>query len=310
VTLANYRQRYAQYKSDPDLQAAHAVAPWIVVWDDHEVEDDWAGFVRDVPENPPGPFPPRRAAAFQAYWENMPLRRAQHPHDQDMQLYRRVGWGRIATFHMLDTRQYRDDQPCGNQPDCAARTDPAHSMPGSVQEQWIAEGFRSSQARWDILGQQVFFSQLDLTPGAGRGFNTDTWDGYPASRDRVVDSWVDAGVRNPVVLTGDIHSHWAADVRRRWNDPAAPVVGTELVSSSISAGGDGSESPPQTSGLLTENPHIRFSNNRRGYVRTRITETDLTADFRVVPYVQRAGAPVETRATFVVEDRRPGLNPA
>jgi alkaline phosphatase D len=183
-------------------------------------------------------------------------------------------------------------------------------MPGSVQEQWIAEGFRSSQARWDILGQQVFFSQLDLTPGAGRGFNTDTWDGYPASRDRVVDSWVDAGVRNPVVLTGDIHSHWAADVRRRWNDPAAPVVGTELVSSSISAGGDGSESPPQTSGLLTENPHIRFSNNRRGYVRTRITETDLTADFRVVPYVQRAGAPVETRATFVVEDRRPGLNPA
>jgi alkaline phosphatase D len=156
----------------------------------------------------------------------------------------------------------------------------------------------------------VFFAQVDIVRGAGRGFQLDTWDGYPASRDRVVDSWVAAGVRNPVVLTGDVHSHWAADIRRRPGDPAAPVVGTELVSSSISSGGDGWDSDPNTTALLGENPQLHFFNNRRGYVRARITATELTADFRALPYVQRPGAPAETRATFVVEDRRPGLNPA
>ncbi len=308
VTLANYRQRHAQYKSDADLQAAHAAAPWLVVFDDHEVEDDWANNVRAQPEYPPGPFPPRRAAALQAYWENMPLRHAQRPHGQDVQLYRRIPWGQTATFHMLDTRQFRDTQPCGNDPDCAERINPARTLTGATQEQWIAAGFRHSRARWDILGQQVFFAQLDLTPGSARRFNHDAWDGYPASRDRVVDSWIAARVRNPVILTGDVHSHWAADIRHRWDDPTAPVVGTELVTSSISSGGDGSETTPQTTALQTENPHIHFFNNRRGYVRTRITATELTADFRVLSYVQRPGAPVQTRATFVVEDGKPGLN--
>ncbi len=307
VSLADYRQRHAIYHADADLQAAHAAAPWLVVFDDHEVEDDWAGYHRDQPENPPGPLLPRRAAGLQAYWENMPLRHAQRPRGPDMQLYRRLDWGRTATFHMLDTRQYRDPQPCGDAPDCAQRTDPARTITGSTQERWLADGFRRSSARWDILGQQVFFAQVDFTPGAGRGFHHDTWDGYPASRDRVVDSWLDARVRNPVVLTGDVHSHWAADIRRRWDDPEAPVVGTELVTSSISAGGDGSDSDPNTAALLAANPQLRFFNNRRGYVRARITATELTADFRALDHVQRPGAAAETRATFVVEDRRPGL---
>ena len=147
-----------------------------------------------------------------------------------MRLYRRVDWGATATFHMLDTRQYRDDPGLRDgRPDCPRGPIPSRSMPGSAQERWLAAGLRRSRARWDVLGQQVFFAQLDLTPGAGRGFDRDTWDGYPASRDRVVDSWVTAGVRNAVVLTGDIHSHWAADIRRRWDDPDSPVVGTELV---------------------------------------------------------------------------------
>ena len=311
-TLANYRQRHAQYKADPDLQRARAVAPWLVVWDDHELDNNWADEVYEHPETPQPNFLDRRAAAFQAYWENMPLRAAQRPKGIDMQLYRRVNWGGLATFHMLDTRQYRSDQPCNDRfnSDCAERTNPEASLPGSQQEQWIADGFRRSRARWDVLGQQVFFSQVDFTPGPGRGFNPDAWDGTPGSRDRVVDSWVEAKARNLVVLTGDVHASWAADVKRRFDDPGAPVVGTELVATSITSGGDGSENRPETPGILADNPHIRFYNNRRGYVRTRFMPNQLTADFRAVPYVKQPGAPVETKATFVVEDRRPGLNPA
>ena len=306
VTLAGYRQRYAQYKTDTDLQAAHAVAPWLVVFDDHELDNNWAD---EVPEKPEPDFAARRAAALRAFWENMPLRAAQRPSGVDMRLYRTVSWGRLAAFHMLDTRQYRGDQPCGDEfaTDCAERTDPGRSLPGSEQERWLAEEFRSSRARWNVLGQQVFFSQVDFTPGAGRGFNPDAWDGYPGSRDRVVDSWVESKGRNLVVLTGDVHAHWAADVRRRYDDPEAPVVGTELVSSSITSGGDGSETRDDTASTLAENPHIRFYNNRRGYVRTRFTPEAMTAEFRVVPFVRKAGAPGETRATFVVEDRTPGL---
>ncbi|OLL97583.1 secreted alkaline phosphatase [Pseudonocardia sp. Ae406_Ps2] len=233
TTLAGYRQRLAQYHADADLQAAHAAAPWLVVFDDHEVENNWAGDVRELPIDPPGDFTARKAAAFRAYWENMPLRAAQRPRGAAMRLYRRVGYGGLVTFHMLDTRQYRGDQPCGDtfRSDCAERTDPARSLPGSAQEHWIADGFARSRARWDVLGQQVFFSQVDYTPGAGRGFNPDAWDGYPGSRDRVVDSWVAATqrgrARNLVVLTGDVHAHWgptssvaSTTPPRRWSAPS------------------------------------------------------------------------------------------
>jgi len=194
-----------------------------------------------------------------------------------MQLDRRVGWGGLTTFHMLDTRQYRGDQPCDDtfNTDCAARSDEKRSLPGSKQVQWIADGFRHSRARWDVLGQQVFFSQVDFTPGAGRGFNPDAWDGYPGSRNRVVDSWVAAEARNLVVLIGDVHAHWAADVKQRFDDPASPVIGSELVSSSIASGGDGSETNASAPTIQAENPHIRFYNNRRGYVRTRFTTSEV-----------------------------------
>nr|WP_255426262.1 alkaline phosphatase D family protein [Pseudonocardia sp. C8] len=316
TTLAGYRQRHAQYRSDADLQAAHAAAPWLVVLDDHEVENNWAADVRELPPVPPGDFTARRAAALRAYWENMPLRAAQRPSGSSMRLYRRVGYGGTVTFHMLDTRQYRGDQPCGDvyPSDCPDRTDPDRSLPGSEQERWITEGFAGSRARWDVLGQQVFFSQVDLTPGAGRGFNPDAWDGYPGSRDRVADGWVAATehgrARNLVVLTGDVHAHWAADIRRRYDDPGSPVIGTELVSSSITSSGDGAERKKNADATLAENPHIRFHNDRRGYVSTRFTADEMAAEFKVVPYVSRPGAPVQTRGRFVTEDRRPGLNRA
>ncbi|AGL21659.1 alkaline phosphatase [Actinoplanes sp. N902-109] len=306
VTLANYRQRHAQYKTDPDLQAAHAVAPWAVVFDDHEVENNWAD---EVPEQPDPNFLARRAAAFQAYYENMPLRRTSIPRGIDMQLYRRLRWGRLATFHLLDTRQFRDDQGCGDgYKDCPAALDPARSITGPEQEKWLIDGFHRSTARWDVLGQQVFFGRRDNNSGPASVLSMDSWDGYAASRERITRGWVDAGVRNPVVLTGDVHAHWADELKLDWADPTSRTVGTELVCSSITSTGDGADVVPGTHPWAAWNPHLRFYNNQRGYVRTRITPGDLTADFRVVPYVTRPDAPVHTRATFVIEDRVPGLH--
>ncbi len=249
VTLANYRQRHAQYKMDQDLQAAHTVAPWLVVFDDHEIENNWAD---EVPEQPDANFLARRAAAFQAYYENMPLRRSSIPRGIDMQLYRRIRWGRLANFHMLDTRQYRDDQGCGDgYRNCPAAVDPARSITGAEQEAWLLDGFRRSEARWDILGQQVFFAQRDNNAGPAKVTSQDAWDGYVASRDRITHGWVSAGVRNPIVLTGDVHAHWASDRKLNYDDPSSPTVGAELVCSSITSGGnaDGRAAAPAAHAL-------------------------------------------------------------
>ncbi|GII65675.1 alkaline phosphatase [Sphaerisporangium krabiense] len=307
-TLAGYRQRHAQYKADLDLQAAHAAAPWLVVWDDHELDNNWADEVPERPDIPQPNFLARREAAFRAYYENMPLRRTSVPRGIDMQLYRRIRWGRLATFHMLDTRQFRDDQACGDGfRDCPAALDPARSITGPEQEAWLIDGFRQSRAQWDILGQQVFFGQRDNNAGPAKVTSMDAWDGYVASRQRITQGWVDAKVRNAVVLTGDVHAHWAGDLKLDYDDPDGRVVGSELVATSISTGGDGADSDPATQPFLKINPHLKFYNNQRGYVLTKVERDQLTADFRVVPHVQTPGAAVHTKATFVVEDRVPGV---
>ena len=304
-TLANYRQRHAQYKADPDLQLAHATAPWVVVWDDHEIENNWAG---DVPEAPDPGFADRKRAAFQAYYENMPLRRSARPRGADMRLYRRFTWGDLATFHMLDTRQYRDNQACGDglKIDCAERLDPNRTITGAEQERWLLDGFHRSRARWDVLGQQVFFAQRDRNFTEQQAFEMDSWDGYRASRDRITAAMGNSRVRNGVVLTGDVHRHWAADIRENPDRPESKGVGVELVTTSITSTGDGSESTNARE--LAENPHIKYFKNRRGYVRTRFTATELRADFRILPYVTRPGAEAQTAATFHVEDRDPALH--
>ncbi|PWW64369.1 alkaline phosphatase D family protein [Actinokineospora spheciospongiae] len=301
--LADYRLRHAQYKSDADLQFAHQVAPWLVVFDDHEIENNWAS---DTPEAPDPAFPARKAAAFQAYYENMPLRRVSRPRGAEMQLFRRVRWGSLATFHMLDTRQYRDDQACGDgtKVDCGERLEPTRTITGAEQERWLLDGLRTSRARWDVLGQQVFFAQRDLTAGERQGFSMDSWDGYKASRDKVASAL--GGTRNGVVLTGDVHRHWAGEVKESYDRPDSRGVATELVTTSITSTGDGDESTSAT--VLAENPHLKFFKNRRGYVRTKFSAGELRADFRTLPYVRTAGAPVETAASFVVEDRVPTLN--
>ncbi|MGK5553597.1 alkaline phosphatase D family protein [Actinomadura kijaniata] len=310
VTLAGYRQRHAQYKSDPDLQAAHAVAPWLVVFDDHEVENNWADDTPEANSDTPDPaaFRARRAAAFRAYYENMPLRRRSVPKGPDIQIYRRVRWGRLANFHMLDTRQFRDDQACGDgYKDCAAASDPARSILGAEQERWLIKGFRRSHARWDVLGQQVFFAQRDNNAGPLKVTSMDSWDGYVASRDRITRGWVEAGVRNAVVLTGDVHAHWASDLKENYDDPTSRTVGAELVCTSVTSGGDGADSDPAAQPFLKINPHLKFYNNQRGYVLTRIEREEMTADFKTLTSVRAKDAPASLKARFVIEDREPGL---
>ncbi len=162
VTLADYRRRFAQYKTDPDLQAAHAVAPWIVVPDDHEVENNYASMVRadSTPSLTTAQWTARRTSAYQAYYENMPLRPAQANSGNSIPLYRRLRWGNLATFHMLDTRQYRNDQACGDGWKICSDADLAsRSLPGNAQETWLLDGLAQHYGTWDIIGQQVFFAR-------------------------------------------------------------------------------------------------------------------------------------------------------
>jgi alkaline phosphatase D len=312
VDLAGYRLRHTQHKADPELQLAHAVAPWVVIWDDHDVANAWAG---DTAGETTPPFLPRRAAAFQAYYENMPLRRAQRPKGASAQLYRTVRWGSVANLHLLDTRQYRDSLACLNGQsgnvgdDCTDRLAPNRSILGDDQEAWLEGNLRNSRATWDVLTQQVFFMQMDWTNGPGVGYSNEGWDGYVASRNRLA-AVIDDNKRNGVVLTGDVHSHWAGEVKRDYQDPESKSVAVELVTTSVTSEGNGVDQEPNTAQLLAENPHVKFFNGRRGYVRSVISKSEMSVDFRSLPLVTQPYALPYTSGSFVIEPGNPALNPA
>ncbi|MEV1076492.1 alkaline phosphatase D family protein [Micromonospora parva] len=305
VSLADYRRRYALYKSDPDLQAAHAAAPWLVVPDDHEVENNYANMVRNdsSPTLTAAQWTARRSAAYRAYYENMPLRPASAANGNSIPLYRRVRWGQLATFHMLDTRQFRDDQACGDGWKVCADADLAsRSLTGATQEAWLLDGLAQRYGTWDILGQQVFFAQQLDANGA---MSMDAWDGYRASRSRIQTGWQQRGVRNPLVLTGDVHRSWANDLKADYANPSSATIGTELVCTSISSTGNGSGST--TVPNAAANPHLKFYSDRRGYVRTTISRSQVRADFRAVNSVTEHGAAASTMRSFVILDGQPGL---
>ncbi|MFF7810737.1 alkaline phosphatase D family protein [Streptomyces sp. NPDC007945] len=311
ITLEDYRLRYGLYKNDPDLRAAHAAHPFVVTWDDHETENNYAG---GTPENsvPPEEFLLRRAAAYRAYWEHQPLRAPQLPEGPDMRLYRRLRFGRLAQFDILDTRQYRSDQAYGDgwQVPGPLSEDPARTMTGAAQERWLLDGWRASDARWNLLPQQVVLAERRDRPTADFKVSMDSWDGYPASRQRILAGAEAAGVRNLMVLTGDVHVGYGFDLKADFRDPGSRTVGTEIVATSISSGKDGADRPANYDRLTQANPHLRFFNGRRGYVTVTLGEESARADFRTVPYVTKPGAPVTTAASFVTEAGRPGLTPA
>ncbi|MEU6265532.1 alkaline phosphatase D family protein [Saccharopolyspora shandongensis] len=299
--LADYRTRLAQYKTDPDLQAAHAAFPWVVVFDDHEVENNWAGDRSQPdsePDQDPAVFRQRRAEAFQAYYENMPLRSTQRPSGPNIRIHRRLTFGDLVDFHLLDTRQYRDFQ------DQAKRLDPERTILGADQRDWLLRNLGGQTARWNVLAQQVFFSQRDFTAGDDDSFSDDAWDNYVVERNLVRDQLAKAS--NPVVITGDVHANYVTDIKADFDDPASATVATELVGTSITSNGNGVDQNPTDAVQLQENPHIKFINRNRGYVRNTITHSEWKADFRVIDYVETPGSPIRDRARFVIENGRPG----
>ncbi|MGW6511988.1 alkaline phosphatase D family protein [Streptomyces niveus] len=311
LTLEDYRLRYGLYKSDPDLMAAHAAHPFVVTWDDHETENNYADA---TPENdvPPEEFLLRRAAAYRAYWENQPLRAPQQPNGPDMRLYRRLTFGRLAQFDILDTRQYRSDQAYGAnwQVPGAESKDPKRTMTGATQERWLLDGWQQSRATWNLLPQQVTFAQRRDVPRPDFKLSMDGWDGYPASRERILDGAEAAGLANLMVLTGDVHVGYGFDLKADFDDPASRTVGTEIVATSIASGKDGADKPSNWTNLTTANPHLKFYNGRRGYVTVTLGRQQARADFKTVSAVTTPGAPLSTAGSFVTEAGDPGLKPA
>ena len=313
--LRTYRNRYAQYRTDPDLQAAHAAAPWLVTWDDHEVQNDYAG--ETTPDfADPVAFRARRAAAYRAFWEHMPLRPVARPVGADMALHRTLPWGDLARLWLLDGRQHRSPLACRTPPfggariltdeACPERRDPARSLLGHAQEAWLADTLAQSRARWSILGQDVVMGEFAQRGRGGViGYWSDSWNGYPAARDRLMRALQGSGAGNPIVHSGDHHSFWTNNLRLESGNPRSPIVASEFVTTSIASTGPNYQTFAE---VARNTPDVRyFESRRRGYLRVEIVPARLTADLRVVSDVLDPQATASTLTSFIVEDGRPGV---
>jgi alkaline phosphatase D len=311
-TLDDYRARHALYKTDPDLRAAHAAVPWLLTWDDHEVDNDYAN-ARSEELTPAEQFLLRRAAAYKAYYEHMPLPGSARPAGPDARIYGRHRFGDLVAIHVLDDRQYRDPQVCPKPgrggsnvvAGCRERLDPKLTLLGREQEAWLGASLREGSARWNVIAQQTRVAPLDLEPGPGQRWWTDNWDGYPAARRRMLDALVAARARNPLFFGGDVHSFWVSDLHADPANEKSPVVAADFVGTSISSQPPGQK---QFDDAVAANPHVRFASGaQRGYLRVAIEASRATVDLRAMENVSQPDAPCRTLATFSVEDGRPGV---
>jgi alkaline phosphatase D len=311
-SLDDYRSRYAQYKLDPDLQAAHAAHTWWVTWDDHEIDNNWASQY-DQDGTPPEVFNLRRQGAAQAYYENMPLRMRSFPRGTAIQIFRRASYGDLLDAHFLDTRQFRDDQPCGDniKPVCAEALRPDLTIMGAAEERWLFDGLANGTRRWNLIANQVMMSPLDRREHDGEAverWNMDSWGGYPAARKRLLDHIAAHKVTNVVVATGDEHQNYALELRARGKE--GPALATEFVATSISSGGDGEEVHAAYAYIRDHNPHCALVNSRRGYTLHEVGRDRWRADIKVVDQVSRPGGVLSTRQSFDVARGAPGLQKA
>ncbi|MFL6707476.1 MAG: alkaline phosphatase D family protein [Massilia sp.] len=304
LTLENYRARYAQYKSDRDLQAAHHAAPWIVTWDDHEVANDYTS---DVDPRGSAGFLARRAAAYQAFYEHMPIRLPERADYAKYRIFQRFDWGQLARFHVLDDRQYRAHHACNlgsvSRRDCAELTDPARSMLGGEQEAWLEQGLKTSKARWNIIAQQTLMAQS----GRERVW-TDGWDGYPAARTRLFEALAASQAANPLVVSGDVHSFFASELRRDFDRPvsnANPVLAAEFCGTSVTSS---SRAQERTQKMVDANPHIHYGrSDKRGFILMAVTPTGASASFMGLDDVHDAASAVVALANFKVTAGRAGI---
>ncbi|GAB1512187.1 alkaline phosphatase D family protein [Actinophytocola sp. KF-1] len=276
LTLADYRRRHAQYKSDEHLKRLHATVPFIATWDDHEVANDaWSGGAENHTPGTEGDYATRKAAAHQAYFEWMPVR------NEADRIYRRLRFGLLAELSMLDLRSYRSQQVgIGD----GAADDPNRTMTGAEQMAWLQNGLITSGAQWKLVGTSVMVAPLQLPPLSadllgplaellglpreGISINPDQWDGYAADRRRLLATIANNGVRDTVFLTGDIHSSWASDVPRDAGlyPLLSKSVATEFVCTSVTSDNidDIVGAPPRTTSVLLEtavqalNRHIKY----------------------------------------------------
>jgi alkaline phosphatase D len=310
-TLVDYRNRYAQYKSDRDLMAAHASAPFIVAWDDHEVDNNYAGDF-DEHGTPPELFVLRRAAAYQAYYETMPLRVTSLPIGSHMRIYRRLQFGRLVDLSVLDTRQWRSDQACGdgNRTACAEALDPSRTMMGPEQEKWLFDNLARVNATWTVIGQQVPTFARDFGAESAGRFSMDKWDGYVPARNRLYSRLIETKAPNPIVLSGDVHQHFGADLKRDFTDPRSATVGVEFTNTSITTNGDGADVSATWERTRVDNPHIRYHSARRGYIACTATPDAMRADFKILDKVTEPNQPAHIGGSLVVEAGRPGSSTA
>ena len=309
-TLDDYRRRYAQYKTDPLLQAAHARCPWVVTWDDHEVDNNYAASIGENVFESEEQMRARRAAGYQAWWEHQPVRVSRARSWADLSITRTIDWGGLARFWVLDTRQYRSDQPCGDGVHplpCDGHGDPTHSVLGTAQERWLDTGLRDSPAAWQVLAQQIMVAPWDSLAGPGVNAAMDNWSGYPAARDRLIASLSRHARHRAVVLTGDIHSSWVNELRSSFQRPDAPTIAAEFVATSIASGGDGEDRLRAYDATASDNPYIRWHEARRGYFTCEVDADRWLTSYRTVPFVSRPDAPVSTTSRWQVTRGRAGV---
>lgn len=296
LDLARYRLQYSVYKLDRHLQAAHAAHPWAFTFDDHEVFNNWKG-TNDTTEADLQ----RRADAFQAMYENLPLRAGQRPDGPDIQIYRKLQYGALADFTLLDSHTFRSMKTLDQ------RLDPISTNLGHAQRDWLVSGFSSSQAQWQIIGNQQAMIEMDQDPDPAVDKFSGSWDYYAYERNLILQEAREREVGNLVVITGDKHCNYVGDLLTDYEHPdTAEVVGSEFIGTSISSNGDGAPSSPVGERLLQSNPHLKYYNFQRGYSRVTVRPDSLTNEFRVVPTVSSPGSDIINRATFVVEDGLPG----
>lgn len=310
-TLAQYRLRHAQYKTDPDLKAMHAAAPWILTWDDHEVDNDYADFQS---EHLDPRFLSRRAAAYQAYYEHMPLAQSALPRGPNMRLYDRFSFGTLAEFHVLDDRQYRTPQACPRpgmggsafQENCSERLSPGRTLLGAAQEKWLEASLTQSRAVWNIVAQQTMVSQWNMkTSGSGQSFWTDGWDGYPVSRQKLIDFMVQNKVANPVFIGGDVHAHFVSNVKASFEDPRSAIVASEFVGTSITSEADKQE---RLDAMKPNNPHVLLADSsKRGYAVIELDARSLNAGMRQIDSEKLRESKVAGTLDYTVEAGRPGV---